>query len=143
LNLYNFNPKQPYRKIKTNYLRRTKSKYSMHKSSINIDILLDPDKVPESINWNASDSSAEMAQRAKAMCIAFWDAADKTAMRIDLWTKDMMVDEMGEFFYQMFFTMSDTFLRATKNTEQANEIKAFSEAFIKKFRAAQVKDNSM
>jgi gliding motility-associated protein GldC len=115
----------------------------MHKSSINIDILLDPDKVPESIHWNASDSSAEMAQKAKAMCIAFWDAADKTAMRIDLWTKDMMVDEMGEFFYQMFFTMSDTFLRATKNTEQANEIKAFSEAFIKKFRAAQVKDNSM
>jgi gliding motility-associated protein GldC len=115
----------------------------MHKSSINIDILLDPDKVPESIHWNASDSSAEMAQKAKAMCIAFWDASDKTAMRIDLWTKDMMVDEMGEFFYQMFFTMSDTFLRATKNIEQANEIKAFSEAFIKKFRAAQVKDNSM
>ncbi len=115
----------------------------MHKSTIKIDILLDPDKVPESIHWNASDSSAELAQKAKAMCIAFWDAGDKTAMRIDLWTKDMMVDEMGEFFYQMLFTMSDTFLRATKNVEQANEMKAFSEAFIKKFRAAQVKDNSM
>ncbi len=115
----------------------------MHKSSINIDILLDPDKVPESIEWNASDSSAEMTQKAKAMCIAFWDAADKTAMRIDLWTKDMMVDEMGEFFYQMMFTMSDTFLRATKNVEQANEIKAFSDSFIKKFRISQVKENSI
>jgi gliding motility-associated protein GldC len=113
----------------------------MHKSSINIDILLDPDKVPESIQWNATDSSAEMTQKAKAMCIAFWDAADKTAMRIDLWTKDMMVDEMGEFFYQMMYTMSDTFLRATQNVEQANEIKAFSDVFIKKFRASQVKEN--
>ena len=112
----------------------------MHQSSIKIDILLDPDKVPETIQWQASDSSAEMVQKAKAMCIAFWDAADKTAMRIDLWTKDMMVDEMGEFFYQMMYTMSDTFLRATKNVEQANEIKAFSEVFIKKFRASQLSD---
>ncbi|MEQ1554919.1 MAG: gliding motility protein GldC, partial [Ferruginibacter sp.] len=106
-------------------------------------ILLDPNKVPENIYWNASDSSAEMKQKANAMCIAFWDGADKTAMRIDLWTKEMMVDEMGEFFYQMFFTMSDTFLRATKNTEQANEIKAFAEAFIKKVRAKQIKENSI
>jgi gliding motility-associated protein GldC len=115
----------------------------MHKSSINIDILLDPDKVPESIQWNASDSSAEMKQKAKAMCIAFWDGADKTAMRIDLWTKDMMVDEMGEFFYQMIYTMSDTFLRATNDAALAQEMKAYSETFIKKFRASQVKENSM
>ncbi|MCY7293208.1 MAG: gliding motility protein GldC [Ferruginibacter sp.] len=115
----------------------------MHKSSIKIDILLDPDKVPESIHWKASDSSAEMGQKAKAMCIAFWDPADKTAMRIDLWTKDMMVDEMGEFFYQMLFTMSDTFKRATKNAELAAEMKSFSEAFIKKFRAAQVTENGV
>jgi gliding motility-associated protein GldC len=115
----------------------------MHKSSINIDILLDPDKVPESILWNASDSSAEMKQKAKAMCIAFWDGADKTAMRIDLWTKDMMVDEMGEFFYQMIYTMSDTFLRATNDAALAQEMKVYSETFIKKFRASQVKENSM
>lgn len=115
----------------------------MNKSSINIDILLNPDKVPESIQWSATDSSAEMAQKAKAMCIAFWDGADKTAMRIDLWTKDMMVDEMGEFFYQMLFTMSDTFSRATKNTVLAAELRTFSNAFIEKFRAAQVKEHGI
>ena len=114
----------------------------MQKSSINIDILLDPDKVPENISWHASDSSADMQQKAKAMCLAFWDGADKTAMRIDLWTKDMMVDEMGEFFYQMMFSMSDTFSRATKNAALAEEMKAFSNAFIKKFREAQIKENS-
>ena len=115
----------------------------MHKSSIIIDILLDPEKVPESIHWNATDSSAAMAQKAKAMCLAFWDPADKTAMRIDLWTKDMMVDEMGEFFYQMMFGMADTFSRATKNTELAQELKTFSSSFIEKFRAAQIKENSI
>ena len=115
----------------------------MHKSSIKIDILLDKDKVPNNITWQATDSSAELVQKAKAMCIAFWDGGDKTAMRIDLWTKDMMVDEMGEFFYQMMFTMSDTFLRATKNEKQAAEIKEFSNDFIKKFRATQVTENSL
>lgn len=115
----------------------------MQKSSINIDIMLDPDKVPENISWSATDSSANVAQKAKAMCIAFWDGQDKTAMRIDLWTKDMMVDEMGEFFYQMMFTMADTFSRATKDAELSDEMKKFSNDFIKKFRAKQVQENSM
>lgn len=114
----------------------------MHKSSINIDILLDPEKVPENITWSATDSKADMTQKAKAMSIAFWDGEDKTAMRIDLWTKQMMVDEMGEFFFQMMYSMADTFQRATKNSEQAEEIKTFATAFIKKFRESQVKENS-
>src|SRR6476620_10845163 len=112
----------------------------MHKSSINIDILLDPNKIPEQISWNASDSSAEMAQKAKALCLAFWDGADKTALRIDLWTKDMMVDEMGDFFYQMLMTMPDTFQLATKQNEISADMKAFAKQFFNKFRAAQLKE---
>jgi gliding motility-associated protein GldC len=114
----------------------------MKKSSINIDILLDPDKIPEQINWQATDSSADMMQKAKAMSVAFWDGADKTALRIDLWTKDMMVDEMGDFFYQMLMSMADTFQRATKQDEIANDMKVFAKSFFEKFRAAQVKENS-
>ena len=29
--------------------------------------------------------------------LSFWDSTDKSALRIDLWTKDMMVDEMADF----------------------------------------------
>ena len=112
----------------------------MHKSSIKIDILLDPNKIPEQISWEASDSTAEMAQKAKALCLAFWDGTDKTAMRIDLWTKDMMVDEMGDFFYQMMMTMADTFKRATQQDELSEEMKAFAKTFFDKFRAAQIKE---
>jgi hypothetical protein len=39
-------------------------------------------------------------------------------MRIDLWTKEMPVDEMKIFFHQTLVAMSDTFfleLQATKN----------------------------
>ena len=111
----------------------------MNKSSIQIDVLLDPNKVPQQINWSATDSSATEAQKAKAMCLAFWDGADKTAMRIDLWTKDMMVDEMADFYYQMLSTMADTFLRATQQKDLSEEMKTFAKDFIKKFRESQIK----
>jgi len=101
----------------------------MQKSTITIDVLLDPNRVPEQINWSASDSTADMAQKAKAMCIAFWDGADKTALRIDLWTKDMMMDEMADFYYQMFMTMADTFKRATHQEELSAEMKAYAKDF--------------
>ena len=110
----------------------------MNKSSIQIDVLLDPNKIPQQINWSASDSNANEIQKAKAMCLAFWDGADKSALRIDLWTKDMMVDEMADFYYQMFSTMADTFLRATKQNELGEDIKTFAKDFIKKFRETQL-----
>ncbi len=114
----------------------------MHKSTITIDVLLDPNKVPEQINWQASDSSADMQQKSKAMCLAFWDGADKSALRIDLWTKDMMVDEMGDFFYQMMMTMADTFQRATKNDGLSAEMKSFAKEFFKKFRDEMINEQS-
>ncbi len=101
----------------------------MPTSTITIDVHLDEKKVPEKISWRASDSSAETAQLAKAMMISFWDNADKTALRIDLWTKDMMVDEMTDFFYQTLSTMGDTYSRATQYKELSNDIKAFAKEF--------------
>lgn len=112
----------------------------MNKSSIQIDVLLDDNKIPQQINWNASASSADEAQKAKAMCLAFWDGADKTAMRIDLWTKDMMMDEMADFYYQMLMTMADTFNRATRQQGLTDDMKKFAKAFTEKFKAIQVKE---
>ncbi|MBS1510872.1 MAG: gliding motility protein GldC [Bacteroidetes bacterium] len=112
----------------------------MKQSSINIDILMDPNKVPEQISWTATDSNADMAQKAKAMCLAFWDGADKTALRIDLWTKDMMVDEMADFYYQMLVSMADTFDRATHQHEMVEDMKKFARQFSEKFRAIQLKE---
>jgi gliding motility-associated protein GldC len=113
----------------------------MKKSSINIDVLLDANNTTDQILWSATDSTADKTQSAKALMLAFWDGADKTALRIDLWTKDMMVDEMADFFYQCFSTMADTYQRATQQTEQANDIKEFAKNFYTKFRQQQLKSN--
>src|ERR1700742_1186778 len=115
----------------------------MARSSINIDVILDAERVPEQISWNASDTTAESARKAKAMMLAFWDGAEKTAMRIDLWTKDMMVDEMADFFYQTFMTMAETYQRATQDQALVGDMKKFAKDFYNKFREQQLKANKL
>jgi len=110
-------------------------------SSIIIDVHTDENRVPDAIVWNATDNSVENSQKAKAMMLSFWDGADKTALRIDLWTKDMMVDEMADFFYQTMMTMADTYGRATKHLEMVDEMKRFAHSFYEKFKEKQLKEN--
>ena len=113
----------------------------MKKSNISIEIELDDNKVPQQIQWTASDSTADMMQPAKSMMVAFWDGADKTALRIDLWTKEMMVDEMADFYYQTMMGMADTYLRATQQTELVDDMKKFAKDFYKKFKDTQLQEN--
>jgi gliding motility-associated protein GldC len=40
--------------------------------------------------------------------LSVWDSKSKESMRIDLWTKEMPVDEMKIFFHQTLVAMSDT-----------------------------------
>jgi gliding motility-associated protein GldC len=113
----------------------------MNKSTITIDVVTDDNRIPDSIAWSASDTSADNVQKAKAMMISFWDGAEKAALRIDLWTREMMVDEMADFFYQTLMTMADTYGRATRYEDQVEEMKNFAKGFYEKFREKQLKEN--
>ncbi len=115
----------------------------MKKSTIQIGVELDDARVPQNIEWKASDSTIEKPQQAKAFLLSLWDGAEKTALRIDLWTGKMMVDEMADFYYQTMMTMADTFDRATKNTELVNDMKDFAKSFYAKFREQQMKENKL
>jgi gliding motility-associated protein GldC len=110
-------------------------------STITIDVMLDQDKIPEQISWKATQSTAEDAQIAKAMMLSFWDGQEKAALRIDLWTKDMMMDEMADFIYQNMMTMADNFERATKQGELAGDMKKFARDFMQKFQQLQIKSS--
>jgi gliding motility-associated protein GldC len=101
-------------------------------SHINIQIELAEDKMPEAIQWTAPDGGVDEWQKAKAILLGLWDGEAKEALRIDLWTSKMMVDEMNDFFFQTLHGMADTYLRATKNTELAGEMREFAKGFIKK-----------
>ena len=113
----------------------------MAKSTILIDVELDEQKVPSNIEWKATDSSMERPQQAKAVMLSLWDGADKAALRIDLWTQKMMVDEMADFYYQTMMTMADTFQRATRMQELTDDMKVHAQQFYKKFQELQMKEN--
>ena len=114
----------------------------MHESTIQVKIQLDEQKIPQSIDWSATDSTAQEAQAARAMMLTFWDPTDKTALRIDLWTKDMMVDEMADLFYQNLMGMGDTYLRATQDQSMSDDFKEFAKLFYKKFKASQLQQGT-
>lgn len=113
----------------------------MNQSSIVIDVTTDEHKIPESIQWHATGSSIDEPQAAKAFMLSVWDGADKTALRMDIWTKAMMVDEMADFFYQTMMTMADTYQRATQYEDMAQELKAFAKKFYNTFREKQLQNN--
>jgi gliding motility-associated protein GldC len=115
----------------------------MTDSSINIQVGLDENKMPSAISWSAPDNSPENTRKAKAFLLSLWDGADKAAMRIDLWTKDMMVDEMEDFFYQTLMTMADTYQRATRHEDMAADMKNFARAFYQKSKEKQLKENKL
>ncbi len=99
-------------------------------SKIELNIELDENRVPEKLNWTAQDGGVTN-EEAKALMLSVWDANAKESLRIDLWTKDMPVDEMKIFFHQTLVAMSDTFNRATQDEKMTATMKDFCDYFAK------------
>lgn len=100
-------------------------------SKIQLTVELDENRVPEKLNWTAQDGGIEN-EEAKAMLLSVWDSKAQETLRIDLWTKDMPVDEMKLFFHQTLVAMSDTFNRATQDEKMTATMKDFCEYFAEK-----------
>ena len=92
---------------------------------INFKINLDINNVPEKIIWNASDLKKNNNE-AKALIVSIWDGDAKSSLNIDLWTKDMMAEEMNFFTFQMLDSLSRTYKKAVGNEKIAKEISDFA-----------------
>ena len=99
-----------------------------HKSDIKIGIELDENRVPEKLVWTARDGGVAN-EEAKAVLLSLWDNKNQESIRIDLWTKDMPVDEMQVFFHQTLVGMTDSFRRATGDDKMADTMKDFTDYF--------------
>jgi gliding motility-associated protein GldC len=106
----------------------TKLNYSI----ITIKVGLNEQGLPEDIQWKATGSGMENVNYSKAFLLSMWDRKEGTTFRVDLWTKDMLVDEMKRFFYETLVTMSDTYERATNDKDVTADMKKFCEVFGKK-----------
>ena len=101
------------------------------KSKIELNVELDENRVPEKLNWSAQDGGVNN-EEAKAVMLSVWDSKAQETLKIDLWTKDMPVDEMKLFFHQTLVTMSDTFMRATQDEKMTATMKDFCDYFADK-----------
>lgn len=100
-------------------------------SEIKFVVELDENRVPEKLTWTAQDGGVEL-EEAKAMLLSIWDSKTKETLRIDLWTKDMPVDEMKIFFHQTLVAVADTFERATQDEKMASTMRDFTDYFAEK-----------
>lgn len=102
-----------------------------HTSEITLKVGLDENRVPEELKWSAQDGGIN-EEEAKAMLLSVWDSKNQESLKIDLWTKDMPVDEMKVFFHQTLVTMADTFYKATQDEKMTATMKDFCDYFAEK-----------
>lgn len=103
----------------------------LHVSEITLRVGLDDNRVPERLSWSAQDGGIDN-EEAKAMLLSVWDSKNQESLKIDLWTKDMPVDEMKTFFHQTLVSLTDTFMKATQDEKMTATMKDFCDYFAEK-----------
>lgn len=107
-----------------------------NKTEIKLSIELDENRVPEKLVWSANEGGIDN-EESKAFMLSIWDGNEKTTKCIELWTKDMPIDEMKIFFHQTLLSMSDTFQRATGDEKMSATMKDFCDYFSEKMELKQ------
>ncbi|MBC7524343.1 MAG: gliding motility protein GldC [Flavobacterium sp.] len=100
-------------------------------SEIKFLVELDENRVPEKLTWTAQDGGVQL-EETKAILLSVWDSKTQETLRIDLWTKEMPIDEMKLFFHQTLVAMADTFQRATQDEKMAETMRDFCDYFAEK-----------
>lgn len=100
------------------------------KSTITLNISLDKYNVPEEITWSTSDNKKGLI-KANSFFLALWDDNEKSALKIDLWTKEMLTDDMKKFIHQTMASLSETLKRATGDNNASKELDNFLLKFAK------------
>lgn len=100
-------------------------------SQINVQIELDENRIPEKLMWSAVEGGVNL-EEAKAIMLSVWNSDEKVTKCIELWTKDMSVDEMKIFFHQTLLSMSQAFQRATGDEKMSATMNDFCDYFAEK-----------
>ena len=103
----------------------------MKKTDIVITVCLDKNRVPEKMSWSAKDGGVSN-QETKAFLFSSWDDVNQETVKIDLWTKDMPVDQMNVFFHQTLVSLSQSYMKATNNEKMTDAFNQFCDYFAEK-----------
>jgi gliding motility-associated protein GldC len=103
----------------------------MRQSQIRFNIELDEENLPEKIFWEATESPSGKLEEAKAINLSIWDSQNKETLRIDLWVKDMQVDEMKRFVVDSIGGMAESIRTSTGDEFMANEMEHLCTLLVK------------
>ena len=95
----------------------------MKTTELTFRVTVDENNLPQHIQWDAPASGENSS--CKSLMAALWDEKENNTLRIDLWTKEMTVDEMKKFFHQNVITLTDTYVRATCDDKTAAKVRKF------------------
>jgi gliding motility-associated protein GldC len=102
----------------------------MRESEIKFKVQLDDDSIPEKIYWDADDKNDPGYNETKSISVAIWDHEKKSTLRIDLWDKEMPVDEMKRFYVDCLGGISQTILNSTGDQYISAEINSLCERLV-------------
>ena len=98
------------------------------KQTLNFSVDLDGNNLPINIEMDTSDS-AEKECNVKALMISAWAAKTKETLRIDLWTKDMPINDMFIMYHQTMMGMASSLEKATGHEKLAGALRDYCEFF--------------
>jgi gliding motility-associated protein GldC len=109
----------------------------MKKSTIRFEVELDNQNVPDRIVWEATDKPDSELSETKAISISLWDHIQKNTLRIDLWGKDMPVDEMKRFYIDCIGGLAQSVLSSTSDEFMATEMRALCDRLSEHVRKSE------
>ena len=62
----------------------------------------------------------------KAFMLSLWDPNSKETLKIDLWTKEMMAEEMKFFTFQILDSLAETYKKSVGDEKISDEIKEYA-----------------
>lgn len=99
-------------------------------------VQLDEERVPDRIQWEASEASESGKKDCRAIMLSIWDGQERSTLSIDLWTREMTTAEMDLFVVQALKKLSDTYRKSNNNGEVADLMDQFAEEVAGKLKSA-------
>tara|TARA_B100000287_G_scaffold388473_1_gene397770 strand:+ start:257 stop:580 length:324 start_codon:yes stop_codon:yes gene_type:complete len=96
------------------------------KQSLKFNIEIDENHLPLAIEMDSKDVNED---NIKALMISAWESTKKETLRVDIWTKDMPINEMFIMFHQTMMGMAASLERSTGHDRLAGALRDYCEFF--------------
>ena len=94
------------------------------KKTLKFEVEVDENYLPLNIEMQESDSVTN-EKNIKALMISAWSSKTKETLRVDLWTKDMPVNDMFIMYHQTMMAMAVSLQKSTGHEKLAAALRDY------------------